>query len=233
MIRKIIRRIKELVNRSVARVKVRTQRHGWLAHHGMQRNGTNFLLLALKQMDIDVINEFDPQRNQPQHKHFRWYRNKDRIPDYIKHDYHNTLTVNSVDELNGLCGYPADTRHIVIQKRREDAVVSVANWGLRCQWFASKQDALENMPVIARDYDAYYDFWSGLAAAEPARVALVRFEALIEDTQSLTSALGRLGYSVGPEHQRLQFDEVPQSPKNRAKQITAADYEAVFAAEVP
>jgi hypothetical protein len=46
-----------------------------------------------------VINEFDPARNKPQHKHFRWYHRKEKIPKFIGHQYHNTLTANTVDEL--------------------------------------------------------------------------------------------------------------------------------------
>ena len=43
----------------------------YIAHRGLQRNGTNFLLLILKKYGLFVINEIDPKRNKPHHKHCR------------------------------------------------------------------------------------------------------------------------------------------------------------------
>ena len=45
-----------LINHTISK---RFLKKKYIAHHGLQRNGTNFLLHALRHLDVDVINEFD------------------------------------------------------------------------------------------------------------------------------------------------------------------------------
>ena len=77
--------------------------------------------MSLKELNIGVINDFDPARNNPKHKYFRWYADKSKIPGFIRTQYHNILTAESMADINRICGYPDDTRHIVIRKSQEDA----------------------------------------------------------------------------------------------------------------
>jgi hypothetical protein len=116
MIPKIKNRIRILFARIIFRIKRKFYRGEYVAHHGLQRAGTNFLLLSLKKIGLRVINEYDPERNDPTHKHFRWYEEKKKIPPQISHQYSNNLTVQNISDLNQICRYPKDTRHIVIQK---------------------------------------------------------------------------------------------------------------------
>ena len=197
---------------------------GWIAHHGLQRNGTNFLLVSLKKLNIDIINEFDPARNNPKHKHFRWYSEKSKIPGFIRAQYDNTLTAQSVADINRICGYPDDTRHIVIRKKQDDAVVSLANWGLRFDWFDSKDEALASSSHILQDYQEYYAFWEMIASKDPDKAVIINLEDLLGDSTTLLSALRSLGCPDIPASVSLDFDEIPQSPKSRRNPITKSDY---------
>ena len=48
----------------------------FIAHHGIERSGTNFLRACLLESGVKLINKFDPKEGTPGHKHFRWYKNK-------------------------------------------------------------------------------------------------------------------------------------------------------------
>ena len=223
MLKKIHRRLKYLGSRKLSNLKMTLKRSGYIAHHGLQRNGTNYLLLSLKHLGCSVINEFDPARNQPQHKHFRWYADKDKIPSVLSQEYGNSYTAKSVLELNALCHYPSDTRHIVIYKEMKPALVSILNWGIRCQWFANKQEALDAYPKFQADYEAYYSYWRQLSMLEPQMVQLVNYEELSKNHTLLSTRLAGLGFQLTKQAIKLSFDEIPQSPKQRVKVITIDD----------
>lgn len=210
---------------SIARhgYKIKTKRTGWLAHHGIQRAGTNYLLKCLRLLHLDIINEFDPARNDPRHKHFRWYDNKDKIPQCLVKQYGNSLVASSIDQLNSICGYPSDTKHIVIKKGHNDAVVSLANWGLRCEWFSSKEEAIDSLYIISNDYHAYYDFWGRMQNDAPTKVVIVKFEELLDNAVVLKDALSVIGINVTGFPDNFVFDEVPMSPKERSRIISLDD----------
>lgn len=223
MLKKIHQRLKYIGAKKLATLKIGLKQSGFIAHHGLQRNGTNFLLLSLKQIGCSVINEFDPPRNQPQHKHFRWYADKDLIPPVLSAEYGNTYTAKSIIELNALCRFPSDTRHIVICKAMKPALVSMLNWGLRCQWFATKEEALQALPAFKADYEAYYEFWQNLATKEPHMVQLLSFEDLLANHQLILEKLKHLGFALDQTSIKLDFDEIPQSPKERRQVIVIDD----------
>lgn len=225
MIREIHGRLPNFWIKNIYTIKRYVKKDGWLAHHGLQRNGTNYLLIRLKSKKIDVINELDPARNFPQHKHFRWYSSKKNIPKFIVKQYYNNLTVRSVDELNEVCGYPMDTVHIVVQKEIEDAIVSLANWGIRCNWFSNKKNAVENFQNLKADYVEYYKFWNELAKSEPSRVVVLELGRLQSETGYLFEALKRIGIERNCQEDNLEVIEVPQSPKNRKTLVSKEDYE--------
>lgn len=195
-----------------------------LVHHGIQRSGTNYLNVCLKRLDAPPLNAVDPERNCPRHKHFRWQAEKGSIPHFIKSQYGNDLHATNVEELNELAGYPAAAKHLVLQKSKDPWLVSICNWGLACDWFPDVETALRELPTLARDYDHYYRFWEGLAAAQPDRVAVLRFERLRSDLGALTSSLDALNvpYRV-PRDFNGKVDAVPMSPPDRKVVVTLED----------
>ena len=213
------------------RVKYFFKKKGFIAHHGIQRSGTNFLLLCLKKLNLDIINEYDPiiksyifkKRNFTGHKHFRWYANKEKIPKHIKAQYINQLNPKNIHELNLLCNYPKDTKHIVIQKDKNKHTVSILNWGLRCNWFSDKSEALKFVGDYREDFDEYYNFWSNLSEQDPDFVKIVDIENIQNSKNELLSALKLLKMDIKNESCNFFFEEVPQSPKKRTKSIKLED----------
>ena len=85
----------------------------FVAHHGIQRSGTNDLNSCLQSLGIYPLNAFDPARNNPRHKHFRWQEDKSTILP-MDERYQNNVTVPNIDRLNRRAGYPEGCRQIVI-----------------------------------------------------------------------------------------------------------------------
>ena len=194
-----------------------------LAYHGLQRSGTNYLLSCLKRLEVNVLNRFDPERNDPRHKHFRWQPEKSSIPTVIRNQYGNCETANSLRELNQLARWPSITRHLVIRKDHDEWLQSVLNWGLRCAWFTTKDVALSSLSSFSDDYSAYFEFWQQQQTAEPDKVAIVSLNDITHDIATLQSALAVLDVKVKRVGFNGQIDEVPQSPKNRSTEISADD----------
>jgi hypothetical protein len=225
LVPRLARKISTVFGKLQHRILAQTKRSGWIAHHGLQRNGTNFLLLSLKKLKINVINEFDPRRCDPRHKHFRWYADKFAIPPFIAKQYGNCSAADTIFDLNRICGYPRDTKHIVVRKKKTSAVVSLANWGLRTGWFSDKEEAVKNFPLLARDYDEYYGYWQELGESYPDWVKVTDFEDLKDGGQHFLDALRELGYELSETPAGFEFGMVPQSPPGRAKMISELDYD--------
>ena len=204
------------------------RKSGWLAHHGMQRSGTNFLRECLALCDMRIINAFDPARSNPRHKHCRWYTDKAAIPPFLAAQYGNTLVADSIHAVNAICRYPADTRHIVLHKDAVGAVASLMNFGLRCNWFATKEDALAAGPALLADYRNYYGFWEELSARHPDYVQIISYDALVTDSSALRARLETLGFTLGALPDRFVFSEVRVSPTGRSKLVSADDVRAAI-----
>lgn len=226
MIRRLINRFTSTYDSVGQMVEKKIVKSGWLAHSGIQRSGTNFLLVCLKRYKIRVINRHDPERNEPGHKHFRWYQNKSLIPSEISHQHGNCIRVDNIDDLNKACNYPLDTKHIVIFKERSSSLVSILNWGLRTNWFGSKDEAISAAERFLIDIDEYYKFWIDLSEAHPEFVVLISYESVVKDSAVLNDSLHRLGFEVIQAD--LSVSEVPQSPKNRKAIITYDDIAYLF-----
>jgi hypothetical protein len=220
MIKRIIDRFLSEIDKLMLMVE-KSQKSGWIAHHGIQRSGTNFLLMCLKRYGLNVINRHDPERNNPAHKHFRWYHDKSIIPSEIHYQYYNSTIVNNVRDLNRTCNFPFDTRHIIIFKERHASLVSILNWGLRVNWFDTKLEAISVANKYLNDIDAYNKFWAELSVMSPKYVQLVRYEDVMNDNTILSDALFRLGFMVNPID--LSIAEVPHSPRYRKAKITYDD----------
>lgn len=189
-------------------------------HHGLQRSGTNYLLLWLHFKGIAVINHRDPCRDSPLHKHCRWQHDKATLIDPVMRDYANDFRVSDVDELDAVCALGDQPLHLVLLKERIAWLTSMANWGLNVGWFADKPDALAAIGRLAADYDAYAAFWQGLARAAPDRVMLAQLDTLLSDPAALEAQLAEAGLILKAPGEPLRVDEVPRSPADRAKIVT-------------
>lgn len=175
-----------------------------VAHHGLQRSGTNYLLQCLVSLRVPVVNMAEPSGCLPWHKHFRWQHDKQTIPSFIRRQYGNELIVDDVAGLNAAAGYPPETRHLVIRKDETDWLVSILNWSLYCGWVENKEAGLCAIPALLADHRAYHQFWQRLADREPERVRI------------LDLAFHDHGFTG-------IFEEVPKSPPGRARPVVAHD----------
>ena len=200
-----------------------------IAHHGIQRSGTNYLLGCLDQLGLFVANRFNPERDDPSHKHFRWYRDKSQIPVVLQDSFGNDQMADTIEDVNRQAGFSTATKHIVIKKEHSPAVKSLLNWGLRCGWFNSREEALASAEDISDDYRAYSSFWSRMQKNHPGQVAVIHYEDLVKDAQILVRGLKNLGVPTSFPAQQFRFSEVNMSPTDRVEQITLGDIETLFA----
>lgn len=223
-IEKILRRLPANMLNAAARLQSTVAGSGYLAHHGIQRAGTNYLNICLKRLGIHPLNSFDGKRNSPRHKHFRWQHDKESIPPFIRSQYGNGLAVDSLSQLNRAASYPAGCRHIVIRKEQNAWLASICNWGLHAGWFSTKSEALGNLAWFRTDYENYYRFWQAMAAANPDAAVLVELERVTGDFGVFLKALGSIGirYRV-PDGFAGFVDTVPMSPAGRTKIVTVDD----------
>lgn len=148
---------------------------------GIQRSGTNYLTVLLTQSDYKVMNKIDPKRDDPTHKHFRWQKNKSSI--VMDESYQNSQYVASLEEINEICGYPPEFKHIVLFRTPEKWLNSIYRWGLENRWFDNEEDFFSRKLHIAylQEWDAYYSFWQGIAAQKPNQVLLMNHEMFIAE----------------------------------------------------
>tara|TARA_B100000959_G_scaffold166622_1_gene174516 strand:+ start:103 stop:801 length:699 start_codon:yes stop_codon:yes gene_type:complete len=191
------------------------KRKGWIAHHGLERSGTNFFRACLLSIDIDIINKIDPQESNPKHKHFRWYENKSLIPHFRK-QFFNNFTANNIKDINAICGYPVDTSHFVIKKTSASAITSLSNYAIREGWFTDKKNVEKNILLLLKDYKAYYNFWQKMSDTNSSQVQIISYEDLVLSSFPLIKALEKAG--IKPKLKvpiQFIFDEVYQSDKDR------------------
>jgi len=186
-----------------------------LAIHGIQRSGTNYLCEYFKRVNLIPINYPDKERNGPRHKHFRWYSQKELIPSFIKSQYSNNLYAENLYEINQICKYPKDTQHFVMIKDKKSWILSILNWGMKCNWFSSKSNALKFVKTLSEDYDAYYSFWRKIKSSDPQKVHFFDIKSIINDPISFNKFLvKKFKLKKQPEFDGI-FDSIPMSPKNR------------------
>ena len=205
------------------------KRKDWMAYHGIERSGSNYICACLIFINIDLINLFTPPKwrtkgiTSPMHKHYRWYPNKELIPNHRK-GFINDKIVENIKEINSICGYPEDTRHIVIRKSPLNAVTSIANHGLRMKWFEDKKDAENNIESIAKDYEAYYDFWQNMSDLSPSLVQVILYEDLYLSSEPLINALKKVDLLPKVKiPKKFIFERVEQSSKNRSNFFSKED----------
>lgn len=191
--------------------------------HGLQRSGTNYLLLWLHWNGVAVINGVDPRRDDPRHKHCRWQHDKSTLIEPIRADYGNSFTVNDIDEMDAICDLSDRPVHIVLSKERIPWLASIANWGLNVGWFDQKSMSLSALGCLATDYDAYTAFWQAMAAQHEDRVMLITYNELMEETGKLQARLETYGLASHGGDEDFSVNEVPRSPTNRAVVVNESD----------
>ena len=149
-----------------------------IAHHGLQRNGTNFLLKSLEKNRLRIINGnsheyFDKIKFTPGHKHFRWYKKKELIPKQIGKFYKNNINVTDIFQLNKVSCFPMNTKHIVIYKKIDRSVLSMINWFLR-RGVCDKHQAINAIPALKIDYQNYLNFWKNMTIKNEKMVSLIK-----------------------------------------------------------
>lgn len=211
---------------------------GQVAHHGIQRSGTNFLSVLLRNNKVHVLNSVDPKRNSPNHKHFRWQDDKSTI--LMDARYANSVVVDSIDQVDKLCGYPEQIVHFVIFKPPHTWLPSIERWAVRCGWIprsaaifseADDRPLADHHIAYLREWDSYYLKWHSFQKAAPHRVVLLNYEELIGDQEAVLFSLldhvglkpKRLNLNVGQVSHSLEFT----SP--RVNNLTQTQHDVISA----
>ena len=209
------------------KIKCSIQNKKKLAIHGIQRSGTNYLCEYLKIVGLMPINYPDKARNNPTHKHFRWYPKKELIPSVIKSHYGNNFYAENINQLNMICKYPPNTHHFVMIKEKKSWILSILNWGMKCNWFSSKSNALKYIKNFSDDYDAYYSFWRKIKLSDCQKIHFFDIKSIMNDPISFNKFLMEsFDLKKEPVFNGV-FDYVPMSPKNRKIYFNQSDLEFI------
>jgi hypothetical protein len=148
-----------------------------LLHYGLQRSGTNFLETTLrKNFKVEFLNS-NRRRSAPVHKHFRFYSNKNLIPEP---QYKNDVNVKSFEEFESLFS-SAPELYLVISK-------DPYSWFLSYRKWAAKYDWPEVDHHYAEEYNAFYGFF-GRLSRETDRIIFVRYSDLLTDAEATLKRL--------------------------------------------
>lgn len=191
-----------------------------LAHHGLQRSGTNYLNECLWRCGNPPLNSFDEARHSPRHKHCRWYSEKASIPSFLIEQYGNNFHVNHLDELNKIANYPKNTSHLVIKKELYSWLASIINWGIKCNWFTDKNNAFDNLNQLILDYDNYYNFWQNLEDRYPQKVSVLSLEKFHDNFNLIIEKQMKLGIEIKNKDFNGKIDQVDMSPLDRKKIVS-------------
>jgi len=216
-------KLHRLLDKRLFNLRLIFKNYGWLAHHGIERSGSNFLRACLLDLGIDLINKFDLPEGSVSHKHYRWYDDKQKIPSF-RSIFYNQNYVKDIEDLNKICSFKKGTKHIVIKKDLFSNVASIANYGLREGWFVSLDEAKSNFENILNDYKNYYSFWGNMQESFPEKVVIISLESLNSSSLELVKALKKLKIEIKIKPpKKFSFDEVRQSNKNRESFFSSED----------
>lgn len=165
-----------------------------IVHHGIQRSGTNFLCSVLEAGDYKVLNKIDPRQDNLRHKHARWQVDKSTIA--MDARYVTSHTAEHIDQVNALCGYQSDQKHVVLFREPRSWINAIYRWGLDNGWFASTEAFWEKSlhEAYLEEWHSYYAAWEMMALSSPDQVLLVSFEDLRADP---TFTLERINAFMG------------------------------------
>ena len=201
-------------------------RSGFVAHHGLERSGTNYISRCLQKLSLTPVNKYNSAPNHPTHKHFRWQPDKGTIMFWCPPNIprYNELRASNIYELNILAGYPKQTRHIVIKKELNNWLLSILNFGLGTKFFLTREDVLDALDILKADYKAYYDFWQSMERDFPNFVTVVNYENISTNPSLMILAINKLG--LIPKNKNSftgRFEEVNMSPLKRKSYLIMED----------
>lgn len=206
--------LRRYVRRRTHAVAMRVNRRPVVAHHGIQRSGTNYLCALLEQADYFVVNRVDPVRSAPSHKHCRWQDDKTTI--VMSSTFANDHRASSAEDVNRTAGFPSGTRHVVVFKNPAVWLESIYRWGLTHSWVDSTDDfvgSAEFARAWLREWSHYYEKWSSIGENSPGSVLMIGYDDLQTDPVATMSRvnqfLGRRDAAVLPRGGRMP--KVPHS----------------------
>jgi hypothetical protein len=130
--------------------------------------------------------------------------------------FDNTLTIQSIEELNIICGYPKELPHIVIFKEPIDWLQSIKSWADKCDWSSARHTLWAE--DYLREWDLYYSKWQELHKKNDSLVKIVSFQSLRSDPQRIIDEIcADFNFGTRALKNGGKVDEVPRSPKNRKK----------------
>lgn len=183
-----------------------------VAIQGIQRSGTNYLTSLLGMSGYKVLNHVDPRRDHPCHKHFRWQPEKNTIAMDLR--YKNTLCVSSIHQINEICDYDPDTKHLVIYREPDKWLKSIFNWGLANGWFRDYSDFMKSnlCDKYLAEWDAYYTFWQKQSSVHSDLVLIINYEELINDAVQVMERVDNFaGHSSPLDLTNIRIDKVRHS----------------------
>ncbi|WP_158866643.1 sulfotransferase domain-containing protein [Maribellus comscasis] len=181
--------------------------------YGLQRSGTNYLeTLLKKKFKIKILN-CKKERNNPLHKHFRLYNNKDLIPEK---SFYNSLyfedfnefkkALNTIEKVDGF---------IIITKDPYSWLVSYNEWANKCNWTRGSFHYIE-------EYNYFYNKWMEFSR-EDNNVLFIRYIDLIN---SPNESINKIAKKINLKkkfifiNKKLIVKKVAQSSKFDQKRLT-------------
>lgn len=154
-----------------------------IAHQGIQRSGTNFFCSLLNAADYRIVNRIDPPRGNPRHKHHRWQEDKSTI--VMDARYSTKYAAKTLQDVNKICDYPDDMRHLVLFRHPRGWIDSIYRWGKKNGWFTNETEFFDRTLYQAylNEWHGFYSSWERFSQTAPDQVMFVCYEDLIRDPQ--------------------------------------------------
>lgn len=229
-LRKILVESRRLALHTSRAVRQSVTKKTKIAHHGIQRSGTNYLCALLEQSGYFVLNSDGPRRDSPAHKHFRWQDDKSTI--VMDRSFSNALHASEIDELNRIANFPRGTKHVVLVKKPGSWLESAYRWGRANGWMDEDADFLGDPSLAAAwlaEWDAYYNKWLQLAEASPGQVLVVSYESLMSDRERVMSRIRQLtGTPALTAAVQESVKRVAHSPAGRSQESIRATDPGLF-----
>jgi len=180
-------------------------------HQGIQRSGTNYLNILLKEKGYFVRNRHDPKRTNPAHKHFRWQKDKTTI--FLDPSYKNTQYTQNIRDLNNICGFPESCKHIVLYKNPYSWLPSIERWARVNKWESYLTTPRNEWLTRAfLEWDAYYSAWEDIYKVSTSSVLLINFESLKNNQPNVLNGVDQFMGKLQINSEEITVNRVPKSP---------------------
>ena len=186
-----------------------------VAHHGIERSGTNLLREVVEYLGTTIANEqYTSAGAIPGHKHLRLQPDKSTIVSSPENEHQYVPA--SLSEYNAQMRFPADMRHLVIFKDPANWIVSMNSYAKRAG-YPRGGEILDDELLLNRyltEWSEYYRAWEHLAKANPHQVLMLQYEAWMTNFQETLQQVAKF-LSIDTEH-------LPQSPLEFAVKMSGA-----------